>query len=86
MVSLKKHTDRNQGVTWKVSGFNLFTDNLEECENTTLMKPDSKWGVATMAEDYFEEKTTESLKFTLASHHLIYWRTKKEFKTGTVDG
>lgn len=46
------------------------------------MKPDSKQEVATMAEESIEEKTTESPKFTLASHHKYTGELRKNSKQG----
>ena len=47
MGSLKECTNRNSGLTLKF-WFNIFNDNLEECENATVMKSDSKLEVAAM--------------------------------------
>lgn len=37
--------------------FNIFIDNPEECKNSTVMKSDSKLGVAAMTVESVEEKT-----------------------------
>lgn len=47
MGSLKEHTHRNHRVTLKV-WINIFNDNLEEDENATVMKSDSKLEAAAM--------------------------------------
>lgn len=51
MMSLKTHKWEPRGHFQGLVEFNIFINNLEEFENTAVMRSDSKLGVAAMTEE-----------------------------------